>query len=259
MLASDNTQNRDEKPAMRIFSPTAFRSFFASILILGLCDSIDAAAEDDDILTFLPAILAAAQNASPAPTVSVLPNHSSHTDGIGNLYIVGEVKNETGSNAWFTKVTVDIKDSSGNILTTGSGFAARDMKPSEKACFAIVVTEPTNWTSYSFRDAEFSNFGPIPKLTVLNGSMSKSSNSLFTTVDVTADIKNIDSKTISLISAKTAMYNAAGTIKDCAFSLVTPDTLDAGQTASMDSSAFGDHLTDVVSYEIQTRGSYPPP
>lgn len=199
---------------------------------------------------------------TPSPTrtptavpVEVLPNHSDYVDSIDNLWIVGEVQNNTSDYLRFVRITANVFDGEGQLLDTNFSYIDLDsLSPHEKTCFDVLFSdEPAGWSYYEFEVRYRTGGEPQPSLTVFNDRGSY--DSIFGWYKIIGQVRNDHGSRVEYVKPVGTVYDASGTVVGCGFTYVNATDLDPGQTSSFEMLFTGRDYADVVSYRLQVDGN----
>lgn len=199
---------------------------------------------------------------TPTPTatsipqeVRILSNHFHYVDSIDYLHIVGEVLNNSSDLLRFVKITVNIFNSSGQLLDTDFTYIHLDNLPAwDKTCFNLALPEPAGWSYYEFEAPTYLTDGsPLPNLTILNASGSY--NLTFGWYEIIGQVRNDHDSRVEYVSPVGTVYNSSGTVVGCDFTYVSSTHLDPGQTSSFKMTLSGRDYSDVTSYRLQVDGN----
>lgn len=189
--------------------------------------------------------------------VKILSNHSYFVSSIDYLHIVGEVHNGTNNYLRYVKISVNIFNSSGQLLDTAYSYTTLDIiSPGDKTCFEIIILdEPLGWSYYSFEQPDYWNDGePLPNLYIFNDSGSY--DSTYGWYSIIGQVRNNDDFRVEFVSPVGTLYNSTGTVLDCGFAYVNSTHLDPGQTSSFDMTFVSlDDYADVTLYRLQVDGN----
>ena len=188
-------------------------------------------------------------------SVQILPDHSYYVDSIDYLNIVGEVLNNTADNLRFIKISVNIYNSSGQLLNTDFTYTILDNLPAwDKTCFHVLLQEPADWSYYQFETPTYWTDGqPLPNLAVLNDSGSY--NSTFGWYEIIGQVRNDQGSRVEYVSPVGTIFNSSGTVIGCDFTYINSTHLDPDQISSFKITFAGRDYTDVNSYRLQVDGN----
>lgn len=231
--------------------------FSISVLILIIGNS-HSFANDDDILDFLPAILAGAKEKKPPdpppypPGVTVLPTSSNLTDYSGDLLIVGEIYNNTSIKIEYVKITANIFNGS-TFVATDYTYTSRDViPPKTKACFKMYTDYAGPYTKVSFQPPDFRDTSdPIPALSLSN---IQRKTDYFGDVEIIGFIKNNSPATVEYAEIIGTFYNSIGKVVDCDYTFANSSTLSPNQSSSFKMSTYTPS-TQVSDFALQTDGN----
>lgn len=238
--------------ALSVFTPLVFFDVFAS-QINHLVDSI----------VYFPIInRQISPTATPSPTVTpgpqevrILPNYYHFVDSIDYLNIVGEVLNDSFNHLRFVRITINIFNSSGQLLDTDFTYIYLDDLPArDKTCFNLSLPEPTGWSYYEFEAPTFWTDGSLlPNLTLSNDSGSY--DSTFGWYEIIGQVRNDHGSRVEFVSPVGTVYNSSGKVIGCDFTYANSTHLDTGQTSSFKITLSGRDYYDVTSYRLQVDGN----
>lgn len=202
---------------------------------------------------------------SPTPTVTatptstsvpveVLPNHSSYVDSIDNLWIVGEVQNNTDDYLRFVRITTNLFDTAGQLLDISSSYIDLDsLSPDEKTCFSVLFSEePAGWAYYEFEARYRTGGEPLPNLVIFNDSGSY--DPTFGWYEIIGQVRNDHGSRVEFVKPVGTLYDGAGTVVGCDFAYVNARDLEPGQTGSFEMLFTGRDYSDVDAYRLQVDG-----
>ena len=191
----------------------------------------------------------------PSDPPDILPNHSSYTDIIDYLHVVGEVQNNSANHLCSVKIIANFFNSGGHLVDTDIGYITLDNLPAgEKTCFHILLDEPIGWSYYEFETPIYNADGePLPNLTVFNDSGSY--NPTFGWYTILGLVRNDHGTRVEYVSPVGTVYNASGVVIGCNYTYVNSTHLDPGQTSSFDMTFSGRDYADVTSYQLQVDGN----
>jgi hypothetical protein len=190
--------------------------------------------------------------------VPVLPNHSWHVSGVGSMWIVGEVRNNTADAIELVSVTAQVCDGDGQVLTTAQGYVELDrLPPGEKGCFDILVgMEPSNWATYEFEPPIFhATAGLVPDLTIVSDSGTY--DPTYGWFQIAGQVRNDHTTRVENIEVVGALYTDSGQVVGCQSRLVEGRHLDSGQSGPFGLTFSGRDYLDVASYRLQAGGTPP--
>ncbi len=187
--------------------------------------------------------------------VYILSNHSSYTDSINYLHIVGEVQNNTANHLRFVRITTNVFNSGGQLLATDFTYIYLDnLPPGDRTCFHLLLEEPAGWAYYEFETPTYWTDGePLPHLSVFNDSGSY--NATFGWYEIIGQVRNDHGRRIEYVSPVGTLYNSSGTVVGCDFTYVNSAHLDPGQVSSFKMDFGGRNYADVASYRLQVDGN----
>lgn len=188
------------------------------------------------------------------PGVSILNNHGTFLN-YGDLYIVGEVYNNTANNLRDVTIYADMFNG-GQLVATYYAFTFMEYLPAhEKTCFRILIPNPPAWDSYQFEAPTYSGYtGSIYNLTLLRTSGYIDNVGWY---HLLGQVRNDDASAVRWVQPVGTLYNAQGRVVDCQGDRVNSTDLTPGQTSAFDIYFFGEDYSSVTNYHLQVSG-YPP-
>lgn len=177
---------------------------------------------------------------TPTPLVitgNVLIGNSSAFEpfsGSGGLYVVGQVLNNTNVNVAFVEFEVVLRDFSGNVIASQTGFASVPaLAPGWTSPFIYIFNSvPPNWFTYTVVITDW-----IPVAEVEDGLQQFNVSSYFGSSDsfhVDGEILNQTSETRNSVKVYVTMLDVNGDVIGTWNELANPSTLAPGQTATFD-------------------------
>ncbi|MDX9831102.1 MAG: FxLYD domain-containing protein [Anaerolineae bacterium] len=198
---------------------------------------------------------------APSPIVRVLSSNAfTPYMGSTSLYIVGEVRNDTGSNVNDVEISATLRDGSGNVVDSDYFWSMIEiLTPGMTSPFRIIFSEPPAWVSYDLQVTWDTTTSHHPyALEVLN------STSYFDSYDefhVVGEVRNQYAELRNYVRAFVTMYDAQGQVIGADSSYTNPNELSPGQTASFDAGVyFWKHKPDqskLASYRLQVYDDFP--
>lgn len=196
----------------------------------------------------------------PVPTevtsVQVLDNSTVYTDSMsGNLYILGEIVNNTNNTLDFVKISVNLYDSYNNVIGSNDNYTyLENLSPNQKTCFKIIFYRPpTGWRYYKFETPSYDTNGII-----ISGLNVISSTGSYDTThgwyDITGQIQNSNEITMTNVQPITTLYDISGAVIECAFPFISDYTLSPKQTRGFDILPYDRDYISVTNYSIQING-----
>lgn len=194
---------------------------------------------------------------TPIPSeLTILPNHSTYATAHDGLYIMGEVRNNTGAHMRSVRISANLFDAGGTLLATAYGYAKLDpLPPDATTCFDILFpSPPAGWSYYEFEAPSFSIGGyPLPALTVLNESGSYDSS--LERYTIIGQIRNDAGVRVENVRAIGTLYNAGGAVIGCNTGNVISTHLNPDQVSAFDIPYTGERYAAVASYRLQADGT----
>jgi len=179
-------------------------------------------------------MLTVAPTALPPDAVLLgLLSHNNFTDNFGTLTIVGEARNDSGSNVGQTSITVTFYDATGAVIRTTSGETVLDvLSPGASSPFTISLTRPSGMASYSLRAVA----RPVEpqrtsQLSVIDLKRYED-NAGF--LHIKGAIENIGTITAKRAKVIAVVYGRDGRVINIDFSYVNPPNLAPGERATYD-------------------------
>lgn len=153
-------------------------------------------------------------------------------EGSGSLYVVGEVRNDAGTNIRFVKIIVTLRNSSGSVVDCDYSYASIDiLTPGMTSPFRVLMSDRPEWASYDLAATwSMTNDKPYP-LGLLNSTSHWDTSNAY---HVAGEIRNQYGEERTFIKAFVTLYDAAGEVIGVDYTYTNPYDLDPGQTASFD-------------------------
>jgi hypothetical protein len=186
--------------------------------------------------------------------VTILGNHSSYTDSIDYLHIVGEVFNNSGGPIRFVKIIVDLYNGAHQFIGTDFTYTWLSNLPNaDRTCFDVLVDTPAGYASYEFEAVSYSGSSEgLPNLALLSPSGSVGS---FGYYHLIGQVRNDMEVQVKYVQPVGTLYTANGTVADCDFTFVQSTHLSAGQTSAFDIAFISrPSYADVTSWRLQVDG-----
>ena len=207
--------------------------FLASALLFsGLSESANVV--DDDILDFLPGIIAAANYEPPPPPlappgVSLLSTYTSKRDSLGKLFIVGEIYNNTSSSIWLTSIVANVYDQ-GQFVLSDEAHVYRDiMPPQTTSCFTMYTVYTGPFTVVSFQPVTYSRTTEQTVNLPISGVNTVPD--LVGGLKLSGQIRNTTGKTIEFTKAVGTFYNSKGKVIECEVGFTNSSKLSPNQAS----------------------------
>ena len=163
-----------------------------------------------------------------APSVSVVSS-SAYDNGYGDLYVVGEIINNTSDNVTFVRVTATLHNSGGDVLRSDYSYVLIDvLAPGQKAPFKIYFSDyPTEYTTYQLLVTYSTTIESAKSdVSVLSSSTWASGvGSLYTA----GEVRNNTGGSIEFVKVVVTYYDAAGTVTNVDYTYTDIDILGPGQ------------------------------
>jgi len=153
-------------------------------------------------------------------------------EGSSSLYVVGEVRNDAGTNVRFVRILVTLRNFSGSVVDCDYSYASIDiLTPGMTSPFLVLMSDRPGWASYDLV-ATCSTTSDVPySLELLNSTSYWDS---WDDYHVAGEIKNQYADKRTYIQAFVTLYDASGEVIGVDYTYTNPYDLDPGQTASFD-------------------------
>jgi len=196
---------------------------------------------------------------SPSPTqtptevanVSVL-SFSHYYDDSGYFNVVGEVKNNLGTNVKDVEIVVTFYDSSGTVIVADYTNTEIDiLKPNQKSPFKLTGYLDNSLASYSL-DVQYNTTQdqPFEGLTIVSQTASIDPEGLH---NVVGEVKNNGASEATYVIVVGIYYDSAGKVIGISFTYTNPATINAGETSSFALTSYPLAITP-ARYELQVQG-----
>lgn len=194
--------------------------------------------------------------ATPRPDIELLPNHQGYWDSIGNLWLVGEIQNNTSKTLRFMRISAIALDEALNLVDTTWGYVTLDnLGPGDRTCFDLVFSDPPESTYYyQFEGITYWADGKIVDgLTLVTHSGRQTSYSY----EIIGQVRNDSWRQRDFVMSVASVYNSAGAMMACDFTYVNSTDLPPGMTSSFKHMVTVRGSKPVQSYRLQIEGSEP--
>jgi len=166
----------------------------------------------------------------PPPGGLIVLDHTSYTDTINYLHIVGEVQNTTSSNIEFGRIVATIYNSSGGVIATDFTYTYLDiLAPGEKSPFHVLSEMPPGFANYTLQtEYRTTSTPPNRSLTILSQSSNVDSIGY---LHIVGEVRNDSGHTIEFCEISGTMYDSGGKVVETDFTYTSISTLSPGQTS----------------------------
>ncbi len=193
---------------------------------------------------------------SPTPTstasgVTVLANHSAYVDSSNNLYVIGEIRNDTGTNIRSVRVAVNFFNSQDQLIDTESGYNGIEvMGPGQSSCFQASSARNAAYSYYQFETSYSETTEATSSISILNhiGSYHPTHDDLY---EVVGQARNNGSEGDQYARIEGTLYGSNDQVIDCKSGYVNTDTLTPGQTSSWKIAFYHAPEGTVSGYRVQ--------
>lgn len=177
---------------------------------------------------------------TPAPTslppdailLGLLSDHS-FQDELGNLFIVGEVRNDSNVDAGQTSVAVTFYDDRGAVIGQAEGSTLLStLAPGRRSPFLLNLSWPDGMADYSLR-AVGRPAAPQAEsgLAVISSAAGEDETGLY---HVSGVVENQGSAAVAQSRVVVTLYGRGGDVINVGFGRTSPDRLSPGQQATFD-------------------------
>jgi hypothetical protein len=222
------------------------------------------------LIAFLSAICVPIAHISPvmaAPLVIVRNNSTGWIDDQGRYVISGEVENDGDTAATNVMITATLYNASSNVIATASNNTMMDvLLPARKSGFAVTLMDTAksalvNHYTLNLTYSTYSQSRASELEIVLNSSYTDENGM----THIFGTVKNDGSQTATSVHVVVTCYNDTDYVVDVNSGWTSPDSINAGQTASFDvefvhatRAALTTNWTiDVESQEYEMTPEYP--
>jgi hypothetical protein len=190
----------------------------------------------------------------PTPVVRVLSSSAFVPyAGSSYLYIVGEVRNDTGSNVRFVNISATLRDSGGNVVDSDYSYSMIGiLNPGMTSPFRVIFSDAPSWSTYDLQVTWDTTSQQPYALELLN------SDSYFDSSDayhVVGEIRNQHAEQRTFVKAFVTLYDATGQVIGVDYDYTNPYDLNPSQTASFDCEVYfwkyKPDRTKVASHRLQ--------
>lgn len=211
----------------------------------------------DDLLDYLPAILAGIKEAPPPlpplPEGVFVQSTTTQSDFFGDVLIVGEVFNNTPNKLEFVRISANIFNGN-SLVDTDFTFTSLDIvQPNSRACFKMFTDYGGSYTRIGFEPVSFRiTNDPIPNIRAVNVSRSAD---FFGDFRLLGLLRNDSSSTVEFANVIATMYGADNRVVDCDFTFPNNSTLSPGQSSGFEMFT-GTPNEQVTRFFLQTDGNF---
>ena len=202
---------------------------------------------------------------TPTPTATVSPSVTptpstepvpilSKTAFIQDGYytIVGEVKNNLGTNVEYVKIVATFYDSSSTVIGTSYAYTQIDiLKPSQKSPFEI-SSYPDEITPASYKlsvQYDVTSEMPFQGLDIISHTPSTDSAGYY---HIVGELKNNGASTSTYVMIVATYYNSAGTVIGTSYTYAELDEINVGATSPFELNSYPQKITP-ARYELQAQ------
>ena len=215
----------------------------------------------DDVLDFMPAIIAGAQSESSEiespeienPDGVVLNrNFTTTTDFFGDLLIVGEISNNTDSAIQFVSIDANIFNG-GQLVETAFSFVFREiMPPRSTSCFRMSTGYAGPFTRVSFEPIDF--IEPISQRAPLSISNVTRRADFVGDIELLGTVTNNSSRRAESVIVSSTFYASDNSVIDCEIAFLGSSSLNAGQSGNFNMITFTPN-SSVSRFVLQPSGT----
>lgn len=156
--------------------------------------------------------------------------------GSNDLYIVGEVQNNTSSNVQFVKVNVVLRDANGSIVDGEYSYSDIDkLKLGMVSPFLVIFSNPPTWLSYEVTLTWSTTTEEPYPLEITNPETYFDS---YNAYHIRGSVKNQYSVQRTFVQLFLTLYDPSNQVIGVATTYLNPSTLEPGQEVSFDVEAF---------------------
>jgi hypothetical protein len=190
----------------------------------------------------------------PAGEVFIRSNTTHFQEEGEDLYVFGEVQNDSEDHLKYVKVTVNLLGSAGEMIDTDTAYVYLDnLESGDKSCFRIKFSDPPAWSSFEFEKLSFSTSGgPLPNLAIYDHEGSYELD--FDHYSVTGNVRNDQGNPLSDLIVVSTLYNNQDEVVSCDFTH-SFSQLDPGESYAFEVLHIYGDLSTVDSYRVQADGS----
>ncbi len=181
-----------------------------------------------------------------------LMSDASYTDGVGNVHVMGEVRNDSNLNVGEIAITVSFYDGAGNFITdiTAPPMISA-LNPGERAPFAVSLPRPAGMENYSIKAVgRPTSLVLHPQVGIVSISAAEDEVGFYR---VSGTVKNMGSVTLDRPKIVVTLLGRGGSLVNVAFGYPSPRRLNPGDIAEFDV-AFT-YFPNVLDYRLQVTGN----
>jgi len=180
-----------------------------------------------------------------------LMSDASYTDGVGNVHVMGEVRNDSNLNVGEIAITVSFYDGAGNFITDITApTMISALNPGERAPFAVSLPRPAGMENYSIKAVGRPTALVLhPQVGIVSISAAEDEVGFYR---VSGSVKNMGSVTLDRPKIVVTLLGRGGALVNVAFGYPSPRRLNPGDIAVFDV-AFT-YFPNVLDYRLQVTG-----
>ena len=198
--------------------------------------------------TTYPTLTATRTPAVDDAVVMGLLSHSDFVDVVGDVHVVGEVRNETEGNLDRISVRIMFYNQWGTVSKIVDGPALMDvLGPRQVTPFVLAFPKPLAWESFTIRvTAQPSADEPVTSLRVTEYSTAGIETGI---LHVTGTVANEGDKTIQRAQVVVTLYDPWGTVVNAGFA--NTDPLSPGGEATFDCQFTEYTLMETIAVQVE--------
>jgi hypothetical protein len=195
-------------------------------------------------------------NPRPAADVKVVSSTTYVSQSIKSRYIVGEVRNDTGSNAKYVEIVASLYDASNKLVGTDNTFAQLDiLKPGQKSPFRVIVSDPPAIYDHYTLTVQWrtTDEKPLEGLTVLSSGDRPTSYDANTRY-IFGEVRNDSGGPVKYFEIIITMYRENGDVVSTGYTFTKIDQLAPGQTSPFETTV---EVNGATNYQIVVQARRP--
>jgi len=177
-----------------------------------------------------------------------LLSHRDFIDPLGDMRVVGEVRNETESNLDHISIRIMFYNRWGTVIRVVTGAALMDvLGPRQMTPFTLTLSEPRGWEHYAIRVTAEPTWRELPS--GLEIAEYRTFGLETGILHVAGTVVNTGERTVQRAKVVVALYDPWGTVVNAGFAYA--DRIPAGGKATFDCSFVYYELVETVAVQVE--------
>lgn len=204
-----------------------------------------------------------AQTATPTPNGVLILSHSEAGSDFGNLYVVGEVKNNLSTVVNYVQIVGTFYDSSGLIIDSDFTYTDLDyLRPGEKSPFRLIISNEAvasriqNYTLSVNWEPVNADPAAVAEATVLTIEEGEQRDAEFGGYEAIGQVTNGGTRSTEYVKVTATFYDENGRVIDTDYTYTDPVELAAGQSAPFEIRTTNEEIAeDIESVKLATQSN----